>query len=105
RLLSEVGAARVRELILTCRAFGAHEAAGLSILQSVVPEQDLDRAVAAWVEPVLRRSPGALRVTKSLLNSYTAAARLADTSALDSELMASVVAAAHYSEQRRREPA
>ncbi|AEW99453.1 enoyl-CoA hydratase/isomerase family protein [Streptantibioticus cattleyicolor] len=96
RLLHEVGAARVRELVLTGRAFGAAEAHGLSVLQKVVPEEELDAAVAAWVKPVLRRSPAALRVTKALLNSYAAATRLADPSALDSELMASVLAAAHY---------
>ncbi|WP_128374774.1 enoyl-CoA hydratase/isomerase family protein [Streptomyces cavernae] len=97
RLLSEVGSSRVRELILTCRAFDAYEAVNLSVLHNVVPEDDLDQAVAAWARPILRRPPGALRVTKSLLNSYAAASRLSDTSALDSELMASVVAAEHYS--------
>lgn len=33
-----------------------------------------------------------LRVTKTMLNAYTAATRLADPSALDAELMAAVVA-------------
>jgi enoyl-CoA hydratase/carnithine racemase len=96
RLLNEVGAARVRELILTGRSFDAHEALAMSILQKVVPEQQLDAAVTAWVKPIIRRPEGALRVTKTLLNSYTAPTRLADASALDAELMASVVAAAHY---------
>lgn len=96
RLLNEVGAARVRELVLTSRAFSAQEARSLSVLQNVVPEQDLDAAVMAWAKPVLRRSPAALRVTKLLLNAHAAATRLADGAALDSELMASVLAAAEY---------
>ncbi|WP_055494702.1 enoyl-CoA hydratase/isomerase family protein [Streptomyces sp. TP-A0356] len=96
RLLAEVGAAQVRELILTSRAFSAREAQDLSVLQNVVPEQELDAAVMAWAKPVLRRSPAALRVTKALLNAHAAATRLADATALDSELMASVLAAAEY---------
>lgn len=97
RLLNEVGAARAREIILTGRPVGAAEAFDLSILQRVVPEQDLDRAVDEWVKPVARRPEAGLRVTKSLLNSHAAATRLGDTSVLDAELMASVLAAAHYS--------
>ncbi|MFJ4989333.1 enoyl-CoA hydratase/isomerase family protein [Streptomyces sp. NPDC088732] len=96
RLLNEVGAARVRELVLTGRSFDAHEALSLSVLQKVVPENRLDDAVAAWARPVVRRPEGALRVTKTLLNSYTAPTRLADASALDAELMAAVLAVTHY---------
>ncbi|MFE6983707.1 enoyl-CoA hydratase/isomerase family protein [Streptomyces griseus] len=93
RLIHEVGAARVRELILTGRAFDAAEARELSVLQRVVPGAELDAAVAAWAKPVVRRPEAALRVTKALLNSYAAATRLADPSFLDAELMASVAAA------------
>ena len=102
RLLHEVGAARAREIILTSRVIGAAEAYSLSILQKVVPEQELDQATAEWTRPVIRRPEAALRVTKALLNSYTAATRLADPSALDAELMASVLAASHHA---RRQPA
>ncbi|MEU0251505.1 enoyl-CoA hydratase/isomerase family protein [Streptomyces sp. NPDC006184] len=97
RLISEVGAARVRELVLTGRAFTAAEALSLSVLQKVVPAQELDAAVHAWAGPVVRRPPAALRVTKALLNSLSAGSRLADTSALDAELMAAVVAEMHHS--------
>ncbi|GHF44832.1 enoyl-CoA hydratase/isomerase family protein [Streptomyces sp. NRRL_ISP-5395] len=93
RLIHEVGAAQVRELILTGRAFDAAEARELSVLQRVVPGAELDAAVAAWAKPVVRRPEAALRVTKALLNSYAAATRLADPSFLDAELMASVAAA------------
>ncbi|MFD5435867.1 enoyl-CoA hydratase-related protein [Kitasatospora sp. NPDC127067] len=96
RLLHEVGAARVREIILTGRPVGAVEARELAILQRVVPEQDLDGAVDEWARPVTRRPEAALRVTKTLLASHASATRLADASVLDSELMASVLAAAHY---------
>ncbi|MFI5676875.1 enoyl-CoA hydratase/isomerase family protein [Streptomyces cellulosae] len=95
RLLHEAGPARARELVLTGRAFDAQEALSLSILHKVVPAEDLDAAVTAWTKPLTRRPPAALRVTKTLLNSYTAATRLADPAALDPELMAAVVAETH----------
>lgn len=91
RLISEAGAARVRDIILTGRVFGAAEAHTLSILQKVVPEEALDAAVTAWAKPLLRRPAPALRVTKALLNSLTASTRLADVSVLDPELMAAVL--------------
>ncbi|MEV5149149.1 enoyl-CoA hydratase/isomerase family protein [Streptomyces sp. NPDC052727] len=96
RLINEVGAARVRELVLTGRAFTAAEAHSLSILQKVVPAHELDAAVDAWAKPIVRRPPAALRVTKTLLNSLSSASRLADVSALDAELMAAVVAEAQH---------
>ncbi|MFG2512298.1 enoyl-CoA hydratase/isomerase family protein [Streptomyces sp. NPDC048584] len=91
RLISEVGVARVRELILTARVFDAQEAHGLAVLQRVVPQEELDDAVMAWAKPVLRRSAAALRVTKAMLNSLTAATRLADTSVFDPELLAAIL--------------
>jgi enoyl-CoA hydratase/carnithine racemase len=96
RLISEVGAARVREIVLTGRIVTAAEAQSLSLLQKVVPAHELDAAVAEWARPVVRRPPAALRVTKALLNSLSAASRLADVSVLDPELMAAVVSEAHH---------
>ncbi|MFD9905298.1 enoyl-CoA hydratase/isomerase family protein [Streptomyces sp. NPDC059063] len=96
RLISEAGAARVRELILTGRAFTAYEAEALSVLQKTVPADALDEAVIAWAKPVLRRPASALRVTKTLLTSLTAGTRLADASALDPELMAAVAAELYH---------
>nr|WP_223244033.1 enoyl-CoA hydratase/isomerase family protein [Streptomyces sp. CBMA156] len=104
RLLHEVGAARVREIILTSRPVGAVEARELAILQRVVPEQELDAAVEEWIRPVTRRPEAALRVTKTLIASHAAATRLADASVLDSELMASVLAAAHYTRGLAAQP-
>ncbi|GGR21544.1 enoyl-CoA hydratase/isomerase family protein [Streptomyces griseomycini] len=104
RLVSEAGAARVRELVLTGRAFDAREAHRLSILQNVVTEDALDAAVTAWAKPVLRRPAAALRVTKTLLNSLTAPTRLADASVLDPELMAAVVTELHHAPAGFRGP-
>ncbi|GHE03143.1 enoyl-CoA hydratase/isomerase family protein [Streptomyces alanosinicus] len=96
RLISEVGAAHVRDIVLTGRAVTAAEARSLSILQRVVPAHELDAAVDEWARPIVRRPQAALRVTKTLLNSLSAASRLADVSALDAELMTAVVTEAHH---------
>ncbi|MGW1897911.1 enoyl-CoA hydratase/isomerase family protein [Streptomyces hirsutus] len=101
RLVSEVGAASVRELILTGRPLAAQEALGLSVLQRVVPEESLDAAVDEWARPLLRRSVPAVRVTKTLLNSLTASTRLADASVLDPELMAAVASEVHHMRTNR----
>ncbi|HET6860909.1 MAG TPA: enoyl-CoA hydratase/isomerase family protein [Streptomyces sp.] len=100
RLLSEAGAARVRELILTADNFDAARAAELSIVHKVVPAQELDGAVARWTKPLVRRSPSALRTAKVMLNAYAGASRLADASFFDAELLTSSVAAADAARQR-----
>lgn len=92
RLLNEVGAARIRELMLTGEAFDAAKAEQLSILHRVVPEDELDGVVEQWVKPVVRRSAGALRTTKTMLNAFTSANRMADITLVDAEFMASVAA-------------
>ncbi|GGX53778.1 enoyl-CoA hydratase/isomerase family protein [Streptomyces noursei] len=91
RLLNEVGAARVRELILTASNFDAATARELSILHTVVPEDELDAAVARWTRPLVRRSPSALRTAKVMLNAYGNAHRLADATLFDAELLSSAL--------------
>ncbi|MEU3102516.1 enoyl-CoA hydratase/isomerase family protein [Streptomyces griseoflavus] len=91
RLISEVGVARVRELILTARVFDAQEALGLSVLHKVVPHDALDAAVMAWARPVMRRPASAVRVTKAMLNSLAAPTRLADVSVFDPELLTAIL--------------
>jgi enoyl-CoA hydratase/carnithine racemase len=96
RAVNELGTARVRELILTARIVDAAEAKELSILQKVVPSEELDAAVLAWAKPIARRSRTATRLTKALLGSLSAANRLGDISVFDPELMASAVAQAAH---------
>jgi methylglutaconyl-CoA hydratase len=96
RLINEAGAARVRELILTGDSFGATKAAELAILHKIVPETELDEAIAQWTKPLIRRSAGALRTAKLMLNAYGGASRLADATLFDAELLTSALAAAEY---------
>ncbi|QIQ01990.1 enoyl-CoA hydratase/isomerase family protein [Streptomyces liangshanensis] len=92
RLIQEAGAARVRELLMTGENFTAARAADLSLLHKVVPVAELDDAVDRWTRPLVRRSAAALRTTKIMMNAYASAARLADASLFDAELMTVAVA-------------
>jgi methylglutaconyl-CoA hydratase len=93
RLISEVGAARIRELVLTCEAFGAATAHRLAILHKVARAEDLDSDIDAWVRPLTRRSPEALAVAKIVLTAQSRAARLIDGTLLDAHLLTAQQAA------------
>ncbi|MFJ9619041.1 enoyl-CoA hydratase/isomerase family protein [Streptomyces noursei] len=99
RLIHEAGAARVRELILTASNFDAATARELSILHTVVPEDELDAAVARWTRPLVRRSPSALRTAKVMMNAYGNAHRLADATLFDAELLSSALSLGQQARQ------
>ncbi|KUL49680.1 enoyl-CoA hydratase [Streptomyces sp. NRRL F-4489] len=96
RLLHEIGAAKVRELILTADTFDAATARELSLLHKAVPEDELDAVIARWTKPLVRRSPSALRTAKLMINAYGGANRLADASLFDAELLSSALSVDRY---------
>lgn len=87
RLISEAGAARIRELILTCETFDATTAHHLSLLHKTAPAEDLDRIVDQWVRPLVRRAPEALAVAKLMLAAKSRANRQTDSTLLDPLLL------------------
>lgn len=92
RLITEAGAARVRELLLTRDEFDAPTAQRLGLLHKSVPLDQLDDSITAWTKPLARRSPEALVLTKRMLAGYAKAARTSDTALLDSHLLAAQLA-------------
>lgn len=87
RLVSEAGAARIRELMLTCDVFDAVTAHRIGLLHKVAPLDELDDTIAAWTRPLARRSPEALVLTKRMLTGYAKATRTADVALLDAHLL------------------
>ncbi|WP_026328637.1 enoyl-CoA hydratase/isomerase family protein [Streptomyces sulphureus] len=87
RLISEAGAARIREAMLTCEPFDAPTAHRLGLLHKLAPLDELDEAVARLTRPLLRRSPEALTLTRRMLAGYSRADRSADVSLLDAHLL------------------
>lgn len=87
RLIAEAGAARIRELILTGAPFDAATAHDLSILHKVAPADQLDAVIEAWVNPLVRRPPGALTIAKLMLSAHSRANRLTDGTLFDAQLL------------------
>ena len=69
RLVRELGPAITKELVLTCRPFGADEALALRFLNRVVPADELDAAVEQLATELAGKPAFALRVTKQQVNA------------------------------------
>ncbi len=91
RLISEIGPAATRELLLTGRSVDAETALRMAILHRMTPAGELDGAVSQWIRPLLRRPAAALRTTKRVLAAYEASARMADLTRLEGHLMAAEI--------------
>jgi enoyl-CoA hydratase/carnithine racemase len=69
RLVRELGPALTKELVLTCREFGAAEAAALRFVNRVVPASELDAAAASLAEELALKSSLTLTATKRHVNA------------------------------------
>jgi enoyl-CoA hydratase/carnithine racemase len=64
RLVREIGPAMTKELVLTCRPFDAREAHALGLVNRVVADSELDRAVEDLAAQLALKSSLTLRATK-----------------------------------------
>lgn len=71
RLVREIGPAAAKELVITCRQFGADEALRLGLLNRVVPAGELDAAVEELAATVAAKPRYAVRATKRHVNAVT----------------------------------
>ncbi|MDP7506824.1 MAG: enoyl-CoA hydratase/isomerase family protein [Acidimicrobiales bacterium] len=71
RLVREIGPALTKELVMTCRPFGADEARAAGFLNRVVPAGQLDNEVEELAEAVASRSRFAVLATKAHTNAVT----------------------------------
>lgn len=71
RLVREIGPARTKELVMTCRPFGAPEAYSVGFLNRVVPEESLEEAVAELAASLAGKAAHALFSTKRHVNAVT----------------------------------
>ncbi len=72
RLVREIGPALAKELVMTCRPFGAEEAARIGFVNRVVPAEDLATEVAALAQTLASKATYALLSTKRYVNAVTA---------------------------------
>ena len=71
RLVRELGPARTKELVLTCRPFEAEEARAAGFLNRVVADDQLDREVAELAASLSKKASHALFSTKRHVNAVT----------------------------------
>lgn len=70
-LINAVGKRHAQALALMARRIEAEEARGLGLIHKVVPEAELDEAVAATVAELLLNGPGALAEIKRLFGQVS----------------------------------
>lgn len=73
RLVREIGPAATKELVMTCRPFGAEEARALGFVNRVVPPERLDDEVDGLAAELAGKAPLALRATKRHVDAVTSA--------------------------------
>ena len=71
RLVREIGPALTKELVLTCRPFGAEEARSIGFLNRVVAADALEQEVDSLAEVLASKSGHALFSTKRHVNAVT----------------------------------
>ncbi|PRZ36584.1 methylglutaconyl-CoA hydratase [Antricoccus suffuscus] len=89
-LIKEIGAARAREMIMTCRPVDAAQAERFGLLHAVVAPTDLDVEVASLSARLVGMPEASLTATKQQFNRYAASARLADLTETDSDIFTGV---------------
>ncbi len=68
-VIARMGEGAARRVFFSARLFGAEEAVTLGLIARAVPDDALDAAVAAEVEPYLAAAPGAVAAAKRLARS------------------------------------
>ena len=85
-LLSLVGPAQARRMIMTCEKVPALEAKTIGLTHSVVPADELMSASLELVKKLSTKGPTALRLVKRMINAATVH-QMADLAALEPELV------------------
>ncbi len=68
-VLAKIGRSAARELFLTGARFSAERARDIGLVHAVVPEADLDTAVAAYLRDIVTAGPEAVRSAKALIKN------------------------------------
>lgn len=71
RLVREIGPARTKELVLTCRPFDAEEAHAIGFLNEIVPSDALEARAFELAETLAAKAGHAIFSTKAHVNAVT----------------------------------
>src|SRR5262245_12324759 len=87
RMISEVGMARARELILLCDRVDARTAERWGLVHRVVPASRLDAEVDAWARRLAAKPEIAVQMTKTQLRGLSRRGVLGDVTEGDGDLL------------------
>lgn len=66
-----VGEKKAREILYLTRQYSAQEALAMGLVNTVVPDDQLDAEVDSWCTQILQRSPIGLRMARIAMNAST----------------------------------
>jgi enoyl-CoA hydratase/carnithine racemase len=87
RLVREIGPARTKELVMTCRRFTPAEAFAAGVLNRVVPPEDLDRTVDELAAELAAKPSVPVVLTKEHVNAVTRTMSAAANSYSDGDVL------------------
>ena len=92
RLVRELGPAVTKELVLTCRPFGADEALALRFVNRVVPDETLAATVDALARELAAKPAFSLRTTKQQVNAVMEEIGSTRRNAVDADVLTAAMA-------------
>lgn len=99
-LIQIVGAARVKEILITARRYTAREALAMGLVHQVAPVKSFEADVAAYVATIAENAPLSTIASKKMVDEYADPTRPPDA-ALCEALAEACLASADYVEGRR----
>ncbi len=69
KLVSEIGPARTKELVMTCRRFDAEEGKSLGLVNQIVPVEHLDKHCFYFAQSLAKKPAVPLMMTKEQVNA------------------------------------
>ncbi|ADU49616.1 enoyl-CoA hydratase/isomerase family protein [Intrasporangium calvum] len=88
RLVAEIGPARTKDLVTTCRRVPAEEALRLGLASRVVPSEELDSTTEQIAQALAGRARYAIEATKGHVDAVARAMVMGDTTYADRYLQA-----------------
>jgi enoyl-CoA hydratase/carnithine racemase len=86
-LVHEIGAARARELILSCERIDAERAERIGLVHRAVPSHNLDAVVDDWAARLAAKPEAAVHMTKTQFRALRERALLGDVTETDGDLL------------------
>lgn len=101
RLVREIGPAMTKELVITCREFGAEEAKSIGFINRVVPNDELEQHTIALAEKIAAMPAGPVAITKEHVNAVSRA-MAGHTAYADGDVLLSAFASPEGVEARKK---